>query len=78
MAAKLSTMLLGALAAIPAIHAASVTAPAPRQAADANAGFVSFPIKRGDHSSRTLSGRQASASLVNEQDTSYLIECEYL
>ncbi|KAJ4418583.1 hypothetical protein N0V82_005469 [Gnomoniopsis sp. IMI 355080] len=74
MVSKLSTILLGALAAIPDVHAASVTAPTPRQAEDSNPGFISFPIKRGDRSSRTLSGRQASASLVNEQDTSYLIE----
>lgn len=75
MASKLSTLFLLTLAAMPAIHAASVAPPTPRQAADSNPGFLSFPIKRGERSSRTLSGRQASASLVNEQDTSYLIEC---
>lgn len=75
MVASLPTILFGALAAIPAISAASVTVP--RQAdAGSNSGFLSFPIKRGERSSKTLSGRQASASLVNEQDTSYLIDCK--
>lgn len=74
MASRLSTILLGALAAIPAFtDAASVTIP--RQEADSNPGFISFPVKRGERSSKTLSGRQATASLVNEQDTSYVIEC---
>lgn len=75
MVASLPTIFFGALAAIPAVSAASVTVP--RQAdAVSNSGFLSFPIKRGERSSRTLSGRQASASLVNEADTSYLIECK--
>lgn len=77
MVARLSNVLFGALVAIPAVSAASVTVPTPRQAdTGSNSGFLSFPIKRGERSSRTLSGRQASASLVNEQDTSYLIECK--
>lgn len=39
-----------------------------------NPGFVSFPIRRG---SRTLAARDATASLINEQDTSYLIELTF-
>ncbi|PSR83824.1 aspartic peptidase domain-containing protein [Coniella lustricola] len=65
---------LALAAAIPAITA---TATSPRDAAAGpNAGFVSFPIKRGA-STKTLSGRQATASLTNEQDTSYLIELTF-
>lgn len=71
MTSRLS-ILLG-LVAIPAISAAILPSHN-NAAADPNMGFVSFPIQRGDRSTRTLSGRQASASLVNVQDTSYLID----
>lgn len=37
-------------------------------------GFVSFPIQRG---TRSLAARSATASLVNEADTSYLIELAF-
>lgn len=39
-----------------------------------NPGFISFPIHRG---SRSLSARSSTASLVNEADTSYLIELAF-
>lgn len=73
MALRLS-ILLG-LVAIPAINAAILPSHY-NAAADPSMGFISFPIKRGERSTKTLSGRQASASLVNEQDTSYLIDCK--
>ncbi|ROW10298.1 hypothetical protein VMCG_01801 [Cytospora schulzeri] len=39
-----------------------------------NPGFISFPINRG---SKSLSARSSTASLVNEADTSYLIELAF-
>lgn len=39
-----------------------------------NPGFVSFPIQRG---TKSLSARDATSSLVNEGDTSYLIELTF-
>ncbi|CAN8100372.1 unnamed protein product [Discula destructiva] len=74
MASRLSSILLGALAAIPAINAASATTP---RDAEPNPGFLAFPIKRGERSSKTLSGRQVSASLINEQETSYTIQLTF-
>lgn len=68
------SVLLGIMA-IPAIHA-GILPSHNNIAANSNAGFISFPIKRGERSSRTLTGRQATASLINEQDTSYTIERE--
>lgn len=69
-----TSVLLG-LMAMPAIHA--VILPSHNNiASNSNTGFISFPIKRGERSSRTLTGRQATASLINEQDTSYTIDRE--
>ncbi|KAJ0123084.1 eukaryotic aspartyl protease [Diaporthe amygdali] len=70
MAPRLPTLLALAL---PAVAAASQT---PTRDVDSNTspGFVSFPIKRA---SKTLSARDATVSLINEQDTSYLIELTF-
>lgn len=71
------SLTLLALAAVPeAVNAASFWQPRAAAArSPENPGFLSFPIQKS-RSTRTLSGRQAAASLVNEEDTSYLIECE--
>ncbi|KAF3765055.1 acid protease [Cryphonectria parasitica EP155] len=74
MASNLSRFLALA-SAIPVIHAAAPTTPRDADAGTGQ-GFISFPIKRGG-STKTLSGRQATASLVNEADTSYLIELTF-
>lgn len=70
-----SPILLG-LAAVPAaVNAASFHPTRASARSPKNPGFLSFPIQKG-RSTNTLTGRQSTASLVNEQDTSYLIECE--
>lgn len=66
-----SSILFG-LAAVPAAVSAASFQP---RAAAKDSGFLSFPIQRGENT-RTLTGRQATASLTNEQETSYLIECK--
>ncbi|POS69200.1 candidapepsin-8 [Diaporthe helianthi] len=71
MGSRLQTLLVLALPAlaatsrIPTRHVTTTTT---------NPGFVSFPIRRG---SRTLAARDATASLINEQDTSYLVELTF-
>lgn len=65
--------------ALPVINAASFLPPRDltlTNIADTieNPGFISFPIQRG---SKSLSARSSTASLVNEADTSYLIELAF-
>lgn len=59
--------------ALPAVTAASHL-PTRDVVSRTNPGFVSFPIRRG---SRTLAARDATASLINEDDTSYLMELTF-
>lgn len=60
--------------ALPAVAAASHIPTRDVTTTTTNPGFVSFPIKRG---SKTLAARDATASLINEQDTSYLMELTF-
>lgn len=70
MAPRLPTLLALALPAI----AVTTHIPTRDVTSTTNPGFVSFPIKRG---SKTLAARDATASLINEQDTSYLMELTF-
>ncbi|KUI74520.1 Candidapepsin-2 [Cytospora mali] len=74
MSPRLPTLLALAL---PVINAASTLPPREISSiADSieNPGFISFPIHRG---TKSLSARDATASLVNDDDTSYLIELAF-
>lgn len=70
MAPRLPALLALALPAV----AATSHIPSRDVTSTTNPGFVSFPIKRG---SKTLAARDATASLINEQDASYLIELTF-
>lgn len=70
MAPRLPALLALALPAV----AATTHIPSRDVTSTTNPGFVSFPIKRG---SKTLAARDATASLINEQDASYLIELTF-
>lgn len=70
MASLLPTLLALALPTV----AATSQIPTRDVVTTTNPGFVSFPIRR---ETRTLAARDATASLINEQDTSYLIELTF-
>jgi hypothetical protein len=70
MAPGIPTLLALALPAV----AATYQIPTRDVTRTSNPGFVSFPIRR---ESKTLAARDATASLINEQDTSYLIQLTF-